>query len=501
MRRTSHISLAALLLAAFAPFSAIAQYQGALPPPEDLKPGFDAITKDLAFHHLSFLAGPTTQGRGSGQPGFQIAADYVAAQFKAMGLVPITEDGSYFQEVPFYRSGVDPDETRFTGPGLDLKPGSSLAVTARGDADFTVSSVVFVTMKADATVPDSLNLHGKGVFLSVDGSSRRARTALIRRGASFVVDVVDEVPLIGAVVSPQPQSSETGQSDRPPTLMISRRTAMAAARAVGVDPAVFGAGNIGESGINMEDATGQYKLKVKVDSKEVMVPNVIGMLPGSDPELKKQYVGVGAHLDHLGIRNGVVYPGADDDGSGSTAMLMIAKAATTNPVKPKRSVVFMAFCGEELGLIGSGYYTAHPLIPLDQMDCLLQMDMVGRNEEHTNPPESPDDNIDTIHLIGSKRISTELHQLTLTSNRYINFKFEYDEEDVYTRSDHYNFARRGVPITFLFSGFHPDYHQPTDTIDKINFDKIVSAARLNYIVMERAADMPSMLVRDVKGGE
>jgi Zn-dependent M28 family amino/carboxypeptidase len=179
-------------------------------------------------------------------------------------------------------------------------------------------------------------------------------------------------------------------------------------------------------------------------------------------------------------------------------MLLVAEAVSKNPVKPKRSIVFMAFCAEEMGLIGSKYYTDNPIMPLENMVCLLQMDMVGRNEQ-TNT-ERAEDNVNTIHLIGSKRISTELHNITIDANRHIGFEFEYDEEDVYTRSDHYNFAAKGVPITFVFSGFHPDYHQPTDTPDKINFDKIVSAARLNYLVLQRVSELPHMVRRDVTGG-
>jgi Zn-dependent M28 family amino/carboxypeptidase len=154
----------------------------------------------------------------------------------------------------------------------------------------------------------------------------------------------------------------------------------------------------------------------------------------------------------------------------------------------------MAFCGEEMGLIGSAHYANNPIFPLDKMTCLLQVDMVGRNEESQN--DKPEDNIDTIHLVGSKRLSMELHQAVLDANKYVNFKFEWDEEDVYTRSDHYNFAAKGVPIAFVFSGFHPDYHQPTDTMDKINFDKIVSTARLFYATALDAANRPAKLKKD-----
>lgn len=111
------------------------------------------------------------------------------------------------------------------------------------------------------------------------------------------------------------------------------------------------------------------------------MPNVVGLLEGSDPVLKNEVVGIGAHLDHLGVQNGTVYWGADDDGSGSTAVMLVAKALATNPVRPKRSILVMWFCGEEMGLIGSKHYADNPIIPNEKMVCELQLDMVGRNEE------------------------------------------------------------------------------------------------------------------------
>ena len=152
----------------------------------------------------------------------------------------------------------------------------------------------------------------------------------------------------------------------------------------------------------------------------------------------------------------------------------------------------IAVCGEELGLLGSRYYVEHPIFPIEKTICELQMDMIGRNEE--NAKEKAADNLDTIHLVGSTRISKELHEHILAINeKHIGFKFEYDEEDVYTRSDHYNFAIKGIPIAFFFSGFHPDYHQATDDVEKINFDKIVSTARLVYLTAFTVADQTERL--------
>jgi len=248
---------------------------------------------------------------------------------------------------------------------------------------------------------------------------------------------------------------------------------------------------------------GTVRLTAKVESTTVQVPNVVALLPGSDPSLKDEYIGIGGHLDHLGKRGTVVYPGADDDGSGTTAVLSIAHAMSLNPKKPKRSILFMTFCGEELGLIGSSYLVNHPMVPLNKMVAELQMDMVARDSYGAqngdqNRMDVEKDNVDTMRLVGSKRISTDLDKAIQEANKYIGFKFKYDAEDVYTRSDHYNFASHGIPIAFLFDGFTPDYHQPGDTVDKIDWLKLTNTAKLYYLTAYAVADNPVAPVHDVK---
>lgn len=146
----------------------------------------------------------------------------------------------------------------------------------------------------------------------------------------------------------------------------------------------------------------------------------------------------------------------------------------------------MWFAAEEMGLVGSAYYVDHPLLPLDKMICMLNVDMVGRNEEKPNEPAS--ENEGSIHLIGSEQGDKELHATILKANQYVNFTFEYDEEGVFGRSDQANFFKKGTSVAFLFGGFHPDYHKPTDQVSKINFHKIASAAKLYYMTAHLAAD-------------
>jgi Zn-dependent M28 family amino/carboxypeptidase len=226
---------------------------------------------------------------------------------------------------------------------------------------------------------------------------------------------------------------------------------------------------------------------MKLREQPAGAPNVLGWLEGSDPELKHEYVVIGAHLDHLGVSGDQLFPGADDNGSGSIAILSIAKAMAANPIKPKRSVLFIWFTAEEVGLLGSRYYTENPMVPLENMTCMFNIDMVGRNEDQ-GAGDADADNEGHIHLVGSQRGETALHDLILTANQHLGFEFELDMESVWNRSDQVNFYNKGVPVAFMFGGFHPDYHQPSDKPAQINYLKIQSGARLFYLAVHAAAN-------------
>ena len=172
-----------------------------------------------------------------------------------------------------------------------------------------------------------------------------------------------------------------------------------------------------------------------------------------------------------------------------------------NKVKPKRSVLFIWFAAEEVGLIGSKYYTQNPLLPVKNMTCMLNIDMVGRNEEKDD--ETAAENEGHIHLVGSRRGESELHDLIINTNKnHIGFEFEYDEEEnVFGRSDQINFFRQGVPVAFLFGGFHPDYHQSSDLKTKINFNKVASAGRLVYLTAFAAAEHGRFKLQPAKNSD
>jgi Zn-dependent M28 family amino/carboxypeptidase len=246
-----------------------------------------------------------------------------------------------------------------------------------------------------------------------------------------------------------------------------------------------------------------------------MSQNVVALVEGTDPKLRDTYVLFGAHLDHTGYRTAptagrggtaaagppdLINNGADDDGSGSTALLGIAKALATGP-KPKRSVILVWHTGEESGLLGSRYMADFPVVPLEKVQAQFNIDMIGRNRGD-DPGQS-----NTVFVIGADRISTDLHNLVVDTNqglaKPLNLDFEYndpaDPNSFYTRSDHYSYAAKGIPIAFFFTGTHPDYHGPGDQPEKILYPKLTQIAQMVYQAGFSVANTDRTLTRDNRG--
>ncbi|HOY03837.1 MAG TPA: M28 family peptidase, partial [Saprospiraceae bacterium] len=248
------------------------------------------------------------------------------------------------------------------------------------------------------------------------------------------------------------------------------------------------------------------KIEVRLDkeSKELSGSNVIGFIEGSDPVLKNEFVMVTAHYDHLGSPDStVIYYGADDNASGTSGVIEIARAfaeAKAKGVGPKRSVVCMLVSGEEKGLLGSRFYVDFPIFPLKQTVADINIDMIGRTDDR-HPG-----NGNYIYVIGSDRLSTELHVINEFNNQtYTKLELDYkynakdDPNHYYERSDHYNFAERNIPSIFYFNGSHPDYHRPTDTADKINYEALAKRAQLAFYTAWDIANRPNRLRVDVRG--
>ena len=255
--------------------------------------------------------------------------------------------------------------------------------------------------------------------------------------------------------------------------------------------------------IKAAQGTTDYFQSMELDIKgtPVQTENVVAIIEGST--LPEEYIVISSHLDHEGIKNGEIYNGADDDGSGSVALLEIAEAfqaAVEEGNGPKRSIIFLHVSGEEKGLLGSRYYTDNPLYPLANTVANLNIDMVGRTD-----PKRESDNDNYIYLIGSDRLSTELHQVSEAANKAtvnLTLDYTYNAEDdpnrFYFRSDHYNFAKNNIPVIFYFNGTHADYHKPTDTVEKIRYDLLAQRAQLVFYTAWELANREQRIVVDKK---
>jgi Zn-dependent M28 family amino/carboxypeptidase len=250
----------------------------------------------------------------------------------------------------------------------------------------------------------------------------------------------------------------------------------------------------------------EKKITMSLAARSEIIPtqNVVAVWDGSDPVLKNEYIALGAHYDHVGIcmpsAQDPICNGADDDGSGTTAMLAIAEALVKAPARPKRSVLFVWHAGEEKGLWGSRYFTEYPTVPINQIVTQLNMDMIGRSKApgDTNPRNKELTGPNDIYVIGSTMMSTELGELVDTVNKsYLNLGYDKKYDDpgdphrFFYRSDHINYARKGIPIIFFFDGEHEDYHRPGDSPDKIDYQKMEKVTRTIYMTLWEVATLPS----------
>jgi Zn-dependent M28 family amino/carboxypeptidase len=228
--------------------------------------------------------------------------------------------------------------------------------------------------------------------------------------------------------------------------------------------------------------------------------NVIGVLEGSTK--KDEAIVITAHYDHMGKRDSLIFYGADDDGSGTVTILELSEAfaqAAASGARPKRTILFMTVSGEEKGLWGSEFYSNNPAFPLEKTSANINIDMIGRIEAGRKS-----DSLNYVYVVGDNRLSSDLRPISESVNRkYFNFALDYkfndpdDPQRIYYRSDHYNFAKHGVPAVFYFNGLHDDYHRPTDTPDKINYSLLAKRAQLIFHMAWEIANKEEMLKRDL----
>ena len=512
-----------------------------------------AISPADLRNRISIFADDSMQGRRTGTPGNVKGNAYIVSEVRRLGLKPAGDTGGYLQKVPL--SSYTPDSSRAT-----LRVGSSELVLWKDyhpyQAEFEVparpidgSSLVYIGGPSDSgAVPPREALEGKVVVYNSGTSGSNlgapdlhpaARLGLV---AGIAVTGVDTVIATFEQVFRTPRIVVRQKLDVPPGVTQPRLLILPSASV----PKLFGKPldqlRPGETGPAIQG-------DVTFEESDLGASNVVAVLEGSDPALRGEYVALGAHNDAIGIvpavdhdslraYNTVMRPrgandapgeptadqgvriraivdsmrklrparldsivnGADDDGSGSMALLEIAEAAVRNPTRPKRSLLFVWHTGEESGLQGSRWFTDNPTVPKDSIVAQINTDMMGRGGPRDEATRDPG----YMQVIGSRRLSTELGDLAEAVNREGNLGFTFDygydadghPDNFYCRSDHYMYARYGIPIAFFSTGGHRDYHQVTDEIEYLDFDKYARATRFVGAVVERIANLDHRPVVD-----
>lgn len=478
----------------------------------------NTITAADLKKHLYIVASAENGGRDTPSPGLENAANYIEQHFKSLGLKPGNGD-SYRLYYPLYRDSVISSSVKVNGKTYDLNIDYQNG-NANYSAELPLSEAVFagygiIDDKAGVDNYKDIDVRGKAVivlegaptdyepsqtgFQNPSGTSGKLNAAS-KKGAVAILMIQKDFPK-KTTATTQANWSLNGYraTINPQLFYISQNIA---SNIMGDD----GKG-IFEKMIVNSISNKIYKANIELSYKKTtlttQVSNVMGLLEGTDK--KNEYVFVTAHYDHVGKRgDSVIYYGADDDGSGTVSVLELAEAfskAKTEGKGPRRSIVFMTVSGEEHGLWGSNYYSNHPVYPLDKTTVDLNIDMIGRIG---NDYMKDKDSINYVYVIGDNKLSSDLTPITENINStYTKLKLDRKYNDpkdpnrFYYRSDHFNFAEKGVPIIFYFNGVHPDYHRPTDTPDKIKYDLMEKRAKLVFYTAMEMANREEMLKRDI----
>ena len=495
------------LLLVFLPliFSGFAQSQTK----DTLAVKYAATISEKELHgHLAILASDEYGGRGTAEFGEELASNYLAVQFKEMGLPEVY--GSYFQKIEletYQAAGVvkvngntynllddfvhynasgndfEIDEFVFCGYGIDSEKyndyegvdveGKNVIVFTgepvnKDGISYVSGDTASFKLQEDFFTKTDLaeEKKAKSIFIVVVGYDEKmgpyrhffGGTKMKLKGAKKKEDIGPMVFLISEAMA----DDLFAQSGKKPEKLLTKINKKGKPNSFAFETSAM--------------------INTKSESKDIFGKNVLGYIEGTD--LKDELIVLTAHYDHLGKHDDKIYNGADDNGTGTVGLIEIAEAFATAKSEghgPRRSILIMPVSGEEKGLLGSKYYTDHPVFPLENTVANLNIDMIGRYDE----PHEGKENY--IYVIGADRLSQELHDVNEFANKtYVNIDLDYtfnaedDPNNFYYRSDHYNFAKNNVPVIFYFSGVHEDYHQDTDTIEKIEFEMMGDRTRLVF---------------------
>ncbi len=565
-----------------APMVLAAQNPKTQPTTHKPQPTGAAITAPDLETRLYIYAADSMEGRETGTRGHVRATDYIAAQVKALGLVPMGDNGTYFQNVPVIRRSLDPAST-ISAPGVTLHGGTDFIATGRGNVrSLADAPIIYGGVQGDTTgglTPEQVQ--GKVIAYRAPAGAGRGRGGFggggrggrgggngagqaLARAAAGQITIADQLSEAQVRAAMHPREgdvqlkADASDSAAAPQITITRA---AAEQLLGASLDGLAKGTAGKP----------VSFNVKFIDTPAPARNVVAGYPGRDPKLKSEWVAMGAHNDHIGIRQGApidhdslhlfaeaAYPirehialynlenhicggrlqaecsaatpaqqshldslnaqiaaihinldsvrkvnggvrldsisnGADDDGSGTVTLLEIAEKFAKSKPETKRSMLFVWHVGEEKGLWGSQYITDHPPVPRDSIVAQLNMDMVGRGAASDLFEGGPN----YVQLVGGRRVSTELGDIVEAQNKKLakpfTFDYQYDAnghpENIYCRSDHFNYARYGIPIVFVTTGLHGDYHQVTDEPEYIDYPHMAKIGNFMYDLGVYVADL------------
>jgi peptidase M28-like protein len=481
--------------------------------------GLASITAEALKGHIFFLASDEMGGRDSLSPEGRIAASYIAGFYMRAGLKPVGDNGTYFQNFPMVEAQLDREHTYLrakVGPSTrDFAMGPDFSLSRQGNVDVEVNAPL-VFAGYGITAPEynyddfkGIDVRGKVVIVLThepqehDASSRFKgkfntvhafnwwKPEVIRQhGAAGILIVQEKTPDRTRPRTPSGPTNGQIRTDRPahtltspyldlPFFTISRQTADALLAPAGktIDELQNEIDRTGQPrSIAVPDVTVGMRRAIK-DRTVVQTRNVVGVLEGSDAALKDEYVLVTGHYDHA---------------SACAAVIAVAEAFRAAGPAPKRSIMFLIFEAEEDGLLGAFHYVANPIVPLARTVAVINSDMIGRDEDDPQWNTRADDNRNHVNVVGTL-YNPDLRQVIDTQNRSIGLNLDYktdadDPEGWFSRSDHYPFAVKGVPMVMFNTGEHPDYHTANDTWDRINYPKIEKITRLIYLSAKDVAN-------------
>ena len=497
----------------------------------------DLIQTSNIKAEMVFLSSDAMAGRKTGSHEAEIAANYIASEFLRFGLKPMGDGGTYFQNFNLVSAWPDAPHMALTARRNGVEK------SYRFDRDFDISDVLQSDNSATATGPlvflgygvnapeyeyndfSGINLHGKialvlnhepqesdpnsrfkGAWNTIHGYDVYKYEQVRKAGAAGLLIVKDGRPSHwppDRPDAPHDWSTPTALIAFPsgtwdlPIFEVTKATADELLSHSGKTIAILQK-RIDQSFKPQSFVVPGVQITMKKalkDRKVIRARNVIGLLEGADPKLKDEYVVISGHYDHMGIVQGRIYRGADDNASGTIGVLESARAYTQGKVRPKRSVMFIALDAEEAAMLGSEHFVENPVLPLDKAVADLNMDSIGRDEETRNWKVTPEQTHNSVNLVGTL-YNPDLRQMIEKSNQLIGLQLDFktdtsDREEWFDRSDQIIFATKSVPMVLFTTGEHRDYHTEQDTADRINYPKLEKIIRLVFLTSLDVANADS----------